>query len=55
LVNEKPGEEKIEPRVIPVGVTDGIYTELTGAALPLDTKVVTDETDEEDKKKPKVF
>lgn len=55
MVNEKPGEEKIEPRVIPVGVTDGIYTELTGAALPLDTKVVTDETDEEDKKKPKVF
>ncbi len=49
LVNDKPGEEKEEVRVISIGVTDGIDTELTDGALPPGTKVVTDELD--DKKK----
>ena len=55
VVNDKPGEEKAEPRVVSVGVTDGINTEVTGG-LPAGTKVVTDEIDSEDKKKKgKVF
>ena len=29
LVNDKPGEEKDEARVVPIGVTDGLFTELT--------------------------
>jgi HlyD family secretion protein len=45
LVNDKPGEEKVEPRVVHVGVSDGVVTELTEASLPLDAKVVTDEID----------
>ncbi|MBL9022465.1 MAG: efflux RND transporter periplasmic adaptor subunit [Myxococcales bacterium] len=43
LVDETPGKEKIEPRIVDVGITDGIWTEvktdLEGA------KVVRDETD----------
>ena len=50
LVNDKPGEEKEEARVISIGVTDGIDTELTNGSLPVGTKVVTDEIDEKKKK-----
>ena len=50
LVNDKPGEEKEEARVISIGVTDGINTELTNGSLPVGTKVVTDEIDEKKKK-----
>ena len=50
LLNDKPGDEKEETRVISVGVTDGVFTELTGDALPVGTKVVTDELDEKKKK-----
>ncbi|MBK8252834.1 MAG: efflux RND transporter periplasmic adaptor subunit [Polyangiaceae bacterium] len=49
LVDEKPGDEKIEPRVVEVGITDGIHT-----ALKTDlgeVKIVTDETDEASKPK----
>ena len=49
LVNDKPGEEKAEPRVIQIGITDGINTEVTGGLSP-DAKVVTDEVDDEEKK-----
>jgi HlyD family secretion protein len=45
LVNDKPGEEKEETRVIPIGITDGIATEVLNGALPTGTKVITDETD----------
>jgi HlyD family secretion protein len=48
LSDETPGKEKIEPRIVDVGITDGIYTVLTtdlGGA-----KVVRDETDVEPKK-----
>lgn len=50
LVSDKPGEEKTETKVVNVGITDGIFTEITGG-LAADTKLVTDETDDPDKKK----
>jgi HlyD family secretion protein len=50
LVADKPGEEKAEERVVPIGVTDGLYTELTDKSLPVGTKVVTDELDQKKKK-----
>ncbi len=52
LVNDKLGEEKEEERVVHVGVTDGIYTQLTGDELSVGTKVVTDEIDTKKKKGP---
>jgi HlyD family secretion protein len=45
LTVDKPGDEKEEMRVIPIGITDGISTEVLNGALPPGTKVVTDETD----------
>jgi HlyD family secretion protein len=50
LTSEKLGDEKSEPRIVQVGVTDGLTTEITGG-LPAATKVVTDEIDDADKKK----
>jgi HlyD family secretion protein len=44
LLDETPGAEKIEPRVVDVGVTDGILTVL-GTDLGA-VKVVTDENDD---------
>jgi len=56
ITAEKPGDEKDEMRTISVGITDGIFTEVTEGSLALGTKVVTDETDaEESKKKKKGF
>jgi HlyD family secretion protein len=52
------GREKAEPKVIEVGITDGIHTELKEPALSVGTNVVTDETDdaEEGKKRgPRIF
>jgi HlyD family secretion protein len=51
LTSDKPGDEKEEAKLIHVGVTDGIFTQLTGDDLPLDTKVVVDEMDAEKKGK----
>lgn len=45
ITNDKPGEEKSEPRVVQVGITDGIQTVVTGG-LEQGAKIVTDETDE---------
>jgi HlyD family secretion protein len=45
LLADKPGEEKEEVRVVPIGITDGISTEVMNGALPVGTKVITDETD----------
>jgi HlyD family secretion protein len=45
----KPGKEKIEPRVIDIGVTDGVYTEVKSDISGL--KIVRDETDAATKKK----
>ena len=50
LLNDKPGEEKEEVRLISVGVTDGIDTELLDHALAPGAKIVTDELDEKKKK-----
>jgi HlyD family secretion protein len=50
VTSEKLGEEKSEPRIVQVGVTDGLTTEIQGG-LPAGTKIVTDEIDDADKKK----
>jgi HlyD family secretion protein len=50
ITSDKPGDEKAEPHVVSIGVTDGINTEVTGG-LDANAKVVTDEVDDPDKKK----
>lgn len=50
LLSDKPGEEKSDPRLLQIGVTDGMQTEIT-SGLAEGTKVVTDETDDDEKKK----
>ena len=50
LTSEKVGDDKSEVRLVQIGVTDGLTTEITGG-LPAGTKIVTDEIDEPDKKK----
>jgi HlyD family secretion protein len=50
LVNDKPGEEKTETKIVDIGVTDGIHTEVVGGLDP-GVKLVTDEVDDPDKKK----
>ncbi len=55
LTSDKPGDEKTEPKIVNVGVTDGINTEITGGLQP-GAKLVTDEMDDlEKKKKGKIF
>jgi HlyD family secretion protein len=54
VTSDKPGDEKSEARVVNIGITDGIHTELQGT-LPAGTKIVTDETDDDKKKKGKMF
>jgi HlyD family secretion protein len=51
LTSDKPGDEKEEQRLVHIGVTDGINTQLTGTELPEGTKVVVDEIDDDKKKK----
>jgi HlyD family secretion protein len=51
IANEKPGQEKDEMRLVSIGITDGLYTQVTDPSLAVGTKVVTDETDGDDKKK----
>jgi HlyD family secretion protein len=55
LTSDKPGEEKEEQRVVDVGITDGIRTEVLPGSLPTGAKVVTDELDDDKKKKGKLF
>jgi len=56
VVDSTPGKEKAEPKVIDIGITDGINTELKTTELAVATKVVTDETDQDDKKRgPRLF
>lgn len=50
VVSDKPGEEKSEKKTIGVGITDGINTVVTSGLTP-DSKLVTDEVDDPDKKK----
>src|SRR3984957_10689757 len=55
LTSDKPGDEKDEMRIVTVGITDGIFTEVTDPALTVGTRVVTDEADAADKKKKRIF
>jgi HlyD family secretion protein len=51
LTSEKPGDEKEAAKVISIGITDGLFTEVTEGSLAIGTKVVTDQLDDEKKKK----
>lgn len=51
VTNDKPGEEKAEARIIDIGATDGLNTEVLGGLPDKTVKLVTDELDEQDKKK----
>lgn len=51
LTSEQLGDEKDAARIVSIGVTDGMYTQVTDPTLPVGTKVVTDETDAEINKK----
>jgi HlyD family secretion protein len=54
VTSDKLGDEKDEAKIIAIGVTDGISTEVMPGALPQGAKVVTDENEsEEDRKKKK--
>jgi HlyD family secretion protein len=55
LTGDKPGDEKDEMRVVSVGITDGIFTEVPDPTLGVGTRVVTDETDVDDKKRKRIF
>jgi HlyD family secretion protein len=55
LTGDKPGDERDEMRVVSVGITDGIFTEVPDPALGAGTRVVTDETDVDDKKRKRIF
>lgn len=50
LTSDKPGDEKTEAKIIDIGVTDGLNTEVM-SDLAAETKLVTDEIDDMDKKK----
>jgi HlyD family secretion protein len=57
IADSTPGKERAEPKIVEIGITDGINTELKEPALFVGTKVVTDETDQDDSKKhgPRIF
>lgn len=55
LTSDKPGDERDEMRTVNIGITDGIFTEVTDPSLAVGTRVVTDETDSDDKKKKRMF
>jgi HlyD family secretion protein len=40
------GREKSELKTVNIGITDGLFTQLTDESLPIGTKLVTDENDE---------
>lgn len=57
VVDASPGHEKVEPRIVKIGVTDGVHTALL-EPLDANLKVVIDETDDKDAKKrggPRIF
>ncbi len=55
LTSDKPGDEKAESKLLPVGITDGLFTEVKEGSLASGTKVVTDEIDENKKDKKGIF
>ena len=44
LSSDRPGEENDTPRIVSIGITDGMYTEVTDSSLTVGTRVVTDAT-----------
>jgi HlyD family secretion protein len=48
-----PGKEQVQQKEIGIGITDGVWTELSGSELALGTQVVVEQRDE--KKKAKRF
>jgi HlyD family secretion protein len=55
LTSDKPGDEKEEARIVSIGITDGMSTEVKDPALPVGAKVVTDENDDKNKQQKKGF
>ena len=55
LTSDKPGDEKDEMRLVNIGITDGVFTEVADPTLPVGAKVVTDEMDVNDKKNRRIF
>jgi len=53
LTSDKPGDERADPKIIGVGITDGLFTEVTEGSLDVGTKVVTDQIDDDKDKKKK--
>ncbi len=51
LTSDKPGDEKSEAKVVTVGITDGLFTQLDEPTMTAGTKIVTDQIDDEKKKK----
>jgi len=46
-----PGEEQLEDRVVELGITDGVWTELEGEGLPEGTAVVVEQREDKKKKR----
>ena len=57
LTDATAGHERAEPRLVEVGITDGVQTELRSPEVTVGIKVVIDETDQADDKKraPRMF
>lgn len=51
LVDDTAGQERVEERVVAIGISDGLVTELKDGALDKGEKVVVDENDLDSKKK----
>jgi HlyD family secretion protein len=49
------GAEQAEERVVSIGITDGIWTELKGGALPAGADVITEQRDAEKKRGFRIF
>jgi HlyD family secretion protein len=54
LPQGQPGDEKSDIKIIDTGVTDGIRTEIA-SGLDVGSRVITDETDDDKKKKKGFF
>jgi HlyD family secretion protein len=46
-----PGHEGYEARVVKVGITDGVWTELSGEGLPVGTECIVEQREEKKKKR----
>jgi HlyD family secretion protein len=55
VLTGNPGDEKADLKVVDIGVTDGLRTEILGGEVGIGTKVVTDESDDDKKKKKGIF